>query len=400
MFGGQSVVATKGQVQADTSLEDHAALLRSHPVLYVDDELPNQMVFDATFGDDFSIICVSSGEEALAVLADEPISILVTDNRMPGMTGIDLCAEVVRLHPHVLRVLCTAYSDQQTAIDAINRGGVLNYIVKPWDSTKVATLLEGLVRDAHFDAAARALKETMLADERRACVAAMRERIAQDMSNIVTVIHSACDGIELLVPAMQDKVEVDLVEEMKECLIDLKGARESLARIYRETRHATANSELDPAELRLSDVVDTVARVVWSEIAGGATLDWYCAEDLIVYADRVSVVRILYNLVAHAAHELSERGDSHPGRIRLEAHASDGVICVDVGHTGQRDRDALRRRLQTSTFGARDDDTNDVLVIALARDLTEANGGRLEIGDMAMPWRTSLRVCLPDAEMI
>lgn len=393
-------LATQSPTPAEDRAEDRAALLRSHAILYVDDELPNQLVFDATFGDDFNIICVSSGQEALAVLDEEEISILVTDNRMPGMSGIDLCAATVERHPHVLRVLCTAYSDQQTAIDAINRAGVHTYIVKPWDSAQVAALLERMVRDAHFDAGARALKASMLVDERRACVAAMREKIAQDMSNLVTVIHSACDGIEAAMPALVAAAEGDVVEEMGECLSDLKGARESLARIYRESRQATADAELDPTEMRLSDVVDTVARVVWTEIAGGATLDWHCADDLLVYADRISVVRILFNLIAHAARELADEPNAPSRVIYLHAAARERSICIDVGHSGRRDREVLKRRLATSTFGSRDDDTNDVLALALARDLVEANCGSLIVAEAAAPCSTVLRVMLPDADPV
>ncbi len=390
----QAVVVKEVELPEVRVREDSAALLRSHRVLYVDDELPNQLVFDATFGDDFNVVCVSSAAEALAVLDDEDISIVVTDNRMPGMTGIDLCAEIVRSHPHVLRVLCTAYSDQSTAIEAINRGGVQHYIVKPWDSDTVSDLLEDLVRQAHFDAAARALKQTMLADERRACVAAMRERIVHDMSNVVTVVHTACQGLEGLMPDMRTALDSSATQEIEECLGELRGARESLHRVYRETRAATDGGHLESCELRAQDVIETVARMSWTELAGIATLDSDCPPNLGLFADRVSVVRILFNLVAFAASEL-QRAQVRPGSVRLVASACGDMIAIDVGHNGESNRDIMRRRLNTSTFGARGEESSDALVIALARDLTEANGGRLEIGDLPMPWRTSLRVLLP-----
>jgi hypothetical protein len=234
----------------------------------------------------------------------------------------------------------------------------------------------------------------MLADERRACVSALRERIIHDMSNVVTVVHSACQGLEDLLPNMRIALQGDAAQDMEDCLGDLRGARESLHRVYRETRAATDNASLDLTELRVFDVVETVARMAWTELAGVATLDWHCDGENAMFADRVSVVRILFNLVAHAATEL-QRSNVRPGSVRLVAHCEGEHICIDVGHNGHTDRKVLRQRLSTSTFGTAGPEAADALVIALARDLAEANGGSLSIGDLPLPWRTSLRLTLP-----
>ena len=101
-------------------------------VLFVDDEEPNRVVFAATVGRHFDTVVASSGSEALAVLGDRPVDVLITDNRMPKMTGIDLCERVRVRHPDVQRVLITAYSDLRTVAEAINRGGISRYVVKPW----------------------------------------------------------------------------------------------------------------------------------------------------------------------------------------------------------------------------------------------------------------------------
>jgi len=65
------------------------------------------------------------------------IGVLLTDERMPGMTGTQLAEHVAAAHPDVIRMLVTAYSDLDTALDAINRGHVHQFLRKPWDATEL-----------------------------------------------------------------------------------------------------------------------------------------------------------------------------------------------------------------------------------------------------------------------
>jgi CheY-like chemotaxis protein len=92
-----------------------------YPVLFVDDDESNRVIFQANFGDDFNIILAKDGHEALKLLYDISPAVLVTDQRMPGMTGVELAEIVRRDKPEVVRMIITAYADIQAAIDAINR---------------------------------------------------------------------------------------------------------------------------------------------------------------------------------------------------------------------------------------------------------------------------------------
>src|SRR5688572_14277286 len=101
-------------------------------VLYVDDEASNRTVFSLTFGERFNIKTASSGDEALRIIASEDVGVLLTDQRMPGMTGNELLERVRRDHPNVLRMILTAYSDLDPILKAVNDGLVARYIIKPW----------------------------------------------------------------------------------------------------------------------------------------------------------------------------------------------------------------------------------------------------------------------------
>ena len=102
-------------------------------VLFVDDEEPNLVVFEAVCGDDFPVLTASSGAAGLELMREHEIGVVLTDQRMPGMTGIELLEKVETEYPETIRLLITAYSDLQAAEDAINRGHVRRYMRKPWE---------------------------------------------------------------------------------------------------------------------------------------------------------------------------------------------------------------------------------------------------------------------------
>jgi len=103
-------------------------------VLYIDDEEKALKYFKMAFSSQFSILTASSGEEGLAILRRESarIGVVVSDQRMPGMIGADLLGRVREEFPKVVRILTTAYSDLPSAILAVNKGHIYQYVVKPW----------------------------------------------------------------------------------------------------------------------------------------------------------------------------------------------------------------------------------------------------------------------------
>lgn len=117
-------------------------------VLFVDDEENILHSLARLFADsDLRILRAGSGREALSLLRNENVAVLVTDNMMPGMRGVDLLSAAKELSPVTARVLMTAHADLPTAIDAINRGEVFRFVMKPWeDEELLRTVQEGLVR--------------------------------------------------------------------------------------------------------------------------------------------------------------------------------------------------------------------------------------------------------------
>jgi response regulator RpfG family c-di-GMP phosphodiesterase len=106
----------------------------TYKLLIVDDELANLRLLERLFSREFECLTASSGAEAIKLLEQHNVAILITDQRMPHMTGIDLLKHTARLRPHMVRILLTGYTDVEVLVDAINSGLVYMYVTKPWNN--------------------------------------------------------------------------------------------------------------------------------------------------------------------------------------------------------------------------------------------------------------------------
>lgn len=111
--------------------------MRRHKILVVDDEIPNLRLLRRVLSDEHDIIEAPSGQEALEVLKNEHISLIITDQRMPNMTGVQLLEQSIAINPDTIKILLTGYTDVQALVDAINAGSVYKYIAKPWDADEL-----------------------------------------------------------------------------------------------------------------------------------------------------------------------------------------------------------------------------------------------------------------------
>lgn len=108
-----------------------------HALLIVDDEKENINLLANILGEDYEIREARGGAEALALIAKHPVDLILTDERMPGLSGVELLERVRAARPDCVRMLVTAYPDVANAIQAINRGHVNRYIAKPFDSREL-----------------------------------------------------------------------------------------------------------------------------------------------------------------------------------------------------------------------------------------------------------------------
>ena len=114
---------------------------QSHTILAVDDEPVNLRTMERLLRGHFTVITANSGEEALKIFQEKQVSLLITDQRMPGMLGTELLRKCKAINPDMVGILVTATNDNNLFIDAIKNSGVIRVINKPWDPDKMLSAI-------------------------------------------------------------------------------------------------------------------------------------------------------------------------------------------------------------------------------------------------------------------
>src|SRR5437773_3244681 len=110
-------------------------------LLVVDDEPDMVQSVQDLLRLDYRVLGATRAQDALRILRENEVQIVMTDQRMPGMSGVEFLYHVRGEHPEAIRLLSTGYADIKAVIDAINQGSVYRYITKPWNPDELQTII-------------------------------------------------------------------------------------------------------------------------------------------------------------------------------------------------------------------------------------------------------------------
>lgn len=131
------------------------------PILIVDDEEENLLAFELNFRSQFTIYTATSGRRGLEILAERDVALVITDQRMPEMNGVEFLEKASQVRPDILRMVLTGYSDINALIDAVNMGRIYHYVTKPWDPDELALSIKRALDSYRLAAENRRLVEEL-----------------------------------------------------------------------------------------------------------------------------------------------------------------------------------------------------------------------------------------------
>lgn len=134
-----------------------------HTVLCVDDEVDNVDALERLFRKKYKVLKATSGREALKLLKDNDVSLIVTDQRMPNMTGVEFLAESMKMQPEAMRILLTGFTDIESVIAAVNSGQIYRYITKPWDPVDLTNTVDKAIERFELSAELKKKNEALQA---------------------------------------------------------------------------------------------------------------------------------------------------------------------------------------------------------------------------------------------
>lgn len=117
---------------------------RRHTLLIVDDEVDVLESLRHQFHRAYRVLTAATGKAAIDLLNENEVHLILSDQRMPGMSGDVFLSQARQIQPDAIRMLFTGYADIQAVINAVNEGHIFRYILKPWDTNE----LEGIIREA------------------------------------------------------------------------------------------------------------------------------------------------------------------------------------------------------------------------------------------------------------
>ena len=132
-------------------------------ILAVDDEPANLRMVERLLRKDYRVLTAGGGEEALEILKHEKVDLIITDQRMPGMTGTDLLRASMQTNPDATRIILTGYTDIEALIDAINTSRVYRFVSKPWDPVHLRRTVESALTEHRKQLDHKRLVEDMVA---------------------------------------------------------------------------------------------------------------------------------------------------------------------------------------------------------------------------------------------
>ncbi|MFI5305183.1 MAG: sensor histidine kinase [Nitrospiria bacterium] len=283
---------------------------KSYPLLFIDDEEHAVTGFVRQFKNDFRIFTAANGKDALELLQIHPeITIIISDQRMPGMSGIETLHQAMLLRPDTVRILMTAYTEMKLVIDAINTGNVYRYITKPFDEDNMRLNIRQAIewhslnteRDRLYKEKIETMKKVARTN-RMAAVGVLAAGMAHEINNPLVAISTFLQ----MLPEKMNESKKDSEYFNKFYTLALKETHriQSLIRHLLNYSKTSAAYELTLTQNNLNELVQEIMVLLTREAKKKENhLEMALAPDLpLGKMDGEKIKQVLFNLGLNAIH--------------------------------------------------------------------------------------------------
>lgn len=302
---------------------------RKYTILYVDDEESNLRIFKNTFRKDYNILTATSGTEGLEVLNTQDVDLILTDQRMPGMSGIDFLKKVFSKYPELNRILVTAYSDYDVLREAVNELKIFQYVEKPWREEDIKTTIDSALEIHRLKIENQNLTSSLLVKNeeltrinkelsaeidrhKQTQLELIKEKEYAENCNRLKSAFLANMSHEVRTPMNSIMGFVDLIfedyisqETKREYMNIVQGSCSQLLHIIDNiieiSKIDSGNVELRKVKFEVNDVVNYVYKSFSAKVGQNISLSCNLAqESILIYNDSLKLEQVLKNLLDNA----------------------------------------------------------------------------------------------------
>ena len=210
-----------------------------HSILCVDDEADNVDALERLFRRKYRVLKSTSPTEALDLLKKNPVTVIISDQRMPQLTGVELLAESIKYHPNAIRILLTGYTDIDSVVAAINSGQIYRYVTKPWDPIDLSNAIDKAVE---------------------------RYEIGEELVEKNIALQKALDELQTLDQA-KSQFMILVNHELKTPLTSMLSFADLLAETQLDGEQKRMLSRIKSAAVRLQEMINDALEYVSAETA-------------------------------------------------------------------------------------------------------------------------------------
>ncbi len=292
-------------------------------ILYVDDEEHNLTAFRANFRKEYEIYTALSAKEALVMLEENKAHIIIADERMPEITGVNFLAETAKRYPASVRLLITGQADINVVIEAINAGQISKFIQKPWDWDKLAMAIDHCVTIYKYRTELEVKNEKL-------------ERINEDLNKFVySVSHdlrspltSILGLIKLTKMLPEMRVADGYFDMIEGRVLKLDNFIKKLIDYYKNERVEEVRDNID-FNLLISDVLETLKNPDDS-VAFEVSVN----QNVVFIGDQLRLTIILENLISNSIKYQNSSAKIQEVKIKVEVDKDMAIIRISDNGIG------------------------------------------------------------------
>lgn len=293
-------------------------MIRKINVLYIDDEDNNLSSFKASLRKDFRIYTALDAEEGLRMAQQEEFEVVIADQRMPGMTGVEFFEKLVVVNPKPIRILLTGYSDIVSVIDAINRGEVYRFIDKPWNLEQI--------KNAIFNAAEiyDARKELKVKNDRLQKLHSEMNQFVYSLSHELRGPLMSISGISKLAKMeTADPMILEYFEMIDSATLKLDDFIYKMLDFYRSTKIENKIESIDFKLVFDQQMAEYLRKWNMEDVEFSVEI----IQPFEFYSDEAKIRVILNNLVGNA-YKFQKESGSKKIKISITTSPDQAEICV------------------------------------------------------------------------
>lgn len=237
--------------------------MMKHTILCVDDEVDNVEALERLFRKKYKVLKATSGPMALELLDQNPneITVIITDQRMPLMTGVQMLEKSIEKHPTPQRLLLTGYTDLESVIEAVNKGQIHRYLTKPWDPVDLQQTVD------------QAVERFVLSEELKKKNAEL-ERALNELKTLdqakshfmILINHELKTPLTSILNFLGLLVETKLDEEQNKYVLRIQKSSERLKDLIDDAlllmRSETGQLRMQPGDVRIAQIIQEIPKTI------------------------------------------------------------------------------------------------------------------------------------------